>query len=224
MYHSLDFLDLLQLDLKLHSIFPTFMETKSLMTIQNRGKEKELDKNKSWYVPWQPPFCFFTLYFSESSDDPIPYEAKATSKVQVVNFCLSLSFLGNQTEIRVPGKSWQKFFLLTKQFSLMTYWVSDPSCGTISKYDLFCCWEIKWRERKRKKNRAGILETPIWKARMYLQVCDFLETEGQENLDFLGNQTEKRKVKKTAEKKDNKNGDLLQTRWGWRMVSADLKW
>ena len=47
MYHSLDFFDLLQLDLKLHSIFPTFMETKSLITIQNRGKEKELDKNKS---------------------------------------------------------------------------------------------------------------------------------------------------------------------------------
>ena len=103
MYHSLDFFDL-QLDLKLHSIFPTFMETKSLIMIQNRGKEKELDKNKSLYVPWQPPFCFFTLYFSESSDDPIPYEAKATSKVQVVNFYLSLFFLGNQTEIRVPGK------------------------------------------------------------------------------------------------------------------------
>ena len=46
MYHSLDFFDL-QLDLKLHSIFPTFMETKSLITIQNKGKEKELDKNKS---------------------------------------------------------------------------------------------------------------------------------------------------------------------------------
>ena len=63
MYHSLDFFDLLQLDLKLHSIFPTFMETKSLITIQNRGKEKELDKNKSWYVPWQPPFCFLLFIF-----------------------------------------------------------------------------------------------------------------------------------------------------------------
>ena len=155
MYHSLDFLDLLQLDLKLHSIFPTFTETKSLITIQNRGKEKELDKNKSWYVPWQPPFCFFTLYFLESSDDPIPYEAKATSKVQVVNFCLSLFFLGSQTKIRVPRKSWQKFFLLTKQFLLMTYRVSDPSCGTVSKYDLFCCWEIKGRERKRKRKKKS---------------------------------------------------------------------
>ena len=47
MYHSLDFFDLLQPDLKLHSIFPTFMETKSLITIQNKGKEKELDQNKS---------------------------------------------------------------------------------------------------------------------------------------------------------------------------------
>ena len=146
---------------------------------------------------------FYTFSFSESSDDPIPYEAKATSKVQVVNFCLSLSFLGNQTEIRVPGKSWQKFFLLTKQFPLMTYWVNDPSCGTVSIYDLFCYWKIKGREwkKKKEKKRVGILETPIWKARMYLQVCDFLETKGQENLDFLGNQTEKRKVKKTVEKK-----------------------
>ena len=63
------------------------------------------------------------------------------------------------------------------------------------------------KEKEKEKKGAGILETPIWKTRMYLQVCDFLETEGQENLDFLGNQTEKRKVKKTAEKKDNKNGE-----------------
>ena len=96
---------------------------------------------------------FYTFSFSESSDDPIPYEAKATSKVQVVNFCLSLFFLGSQTKIRVPRKSWQKFFLLTKQFLLMTYRVSDPSCGTVSKYDLFCCWEIKGRERKRKRKK-----------------------------------------------------------------------
>ena len=67
----------------------------------------------------------------------------------------------------------------------------------------------KEEKEKEKEKRVGILETPIWKARMYLQVCDFLETEGQENLDFLGNQTEKRKVKKIVEKKDNKNGDLL---------------
>ena len=33
-------------------------------------------------------------------------------------------------------------------------------------------------KEKKKKKRAGILETPIWKARMYLQVCDFLEIEG----------------------------------------------
>ena len=63
MYHSSDFFDLLQLNLKLLSIFPKFMETKSLITIQNRGKEKELDKNKSWYVPWQPPFGFILFLF-----------------------------------------------------------------------------------------------------------------------------------------------------------------
>ena len=48
-------------------------------------------------------FWFYTFSFSESSDDPIPYEAKATSKVQVVNFCLSLFFLGNQIEMGFQG-------------------------------------------------------------------------------------------------------------------------
>ena len=148
--------------MKLHSIFPTFMETKSLITIQNRGKEKELDKNKSKYIHWYPPFCFFTLYFSESSDDLIPYEAKATSKVQVFNLCLSLFFLGNQTKIRVPRKSRQKFFLLTKQFPLMTYWVNDPSCGTVSIYDLFGYWKIKGRERKRRKKKTKIGRAHVW--------------------------------------------------------------
>ena len=42
----------------------------------------------------------------------------------------------------------------------------------------------KEEKEKEKEKRVGILETPIWKARMYLQVCDFLETEGQENLIF----------------------------------------
>ena len=95
-------------------------------------------------------FFFFRIFWWSNS-----LEAKATSKVQVVNFCLSLFFLGNQTEIRVLGKSWQKFFLLTKQFPLMTYWVNDPSCETVSIYDLFGYWKIKGRERKKRKKKTS---------------------------------------------------------------------
>ena len=113
---------------------------------------------------------FYTFSFSESSDDPIPYEAKATSKVQVVNFCLSLFFLGNQIEIGVPGKSWQKSFLLTKQFPLMTYWVNDPSCGTVSIYDLFGCWKIKGRKRKRKRKKR---EQESWKHPFERRECTY---------------------------------------------------
>ena len=40
----------------------------------------------------------------------------------------------------------------------------------------FVAEKSKEGKEKEKKKKAGILETPIWKARIYLQVCGFLET------------------------------------------------
>ena len=49
--------------------------------------------------------------------------------------------------------------LVAEQFPNMIFFVAEKS-----------------KEGKEKEKKVGILETPIWKARIYLQVCDFLET------------------------------------------------
>ena len=115
----------------------------------------------------------------------------------------------------------------------MTYWVSDPSCGTISKYDLFCCWEIKGRERKRKKKESRNLGNTHLKGENILTSLWFPRNLRTRKYRFSRQPNEKKeKLKRVQEKRitrmaiscrQDEGEEWWALIWNGRKISCDVR-